>query len=91
MGNSNSLVRYVKNKAYGHQEVKILMCGRSLKSIAADALTTAVHVIMLYVHGKGLDAVGKSTILYKLKLGEVVTTVPTIGKTGYILLFPICQ
>ncbi|KAI9225137.1 ADP-ribosylation factor [Blastocladiella britannica] len=27
----------------------------------------------------GLDAAGKTTILYKLKLGEVVTTVPTIG------------
>jgi ADP-ribosylation factor protein 1 len=27
----------------------------------------------------GLDAAGKSTILYKLKLGEVVHTVPTIG------------
>ena len=28
----------------------------------------------------GLDAAGKTTILYKLKLGEVVTTIPTIGK-----------
>ncbi|KAJ3284620.1 Arf GTPase arf1 [Rhizoclosmatium sp. JEL0117] len=27
----------------------------------------------------GLDAAGKSTILWKLKLGEVVTTLPTIG------------
>ncbi|KAK1932662.1 ADP-ribosylation factor family protein [Babesia divergens] len=27
----------------------------------------------------GLDASGKTTILYKLKLGEVVTTIPTIG------------
>jgi len=27
----------------------------------------------------GLDAAGKTTILYRLKLGEVVTTVPTIG------------
>jgi small GTP-binding protein len=27
----------------------------------------------------GLDAAGKTTVLYKLKLGEVVTTVPTIG------------
>ena len=30
----------------------------------------------------GLDAAGKTTILYKLKLGEIVTTIPTIGK-GY--------
>ena len=28
-----------------------------------------------------LDAAGKTTILYKLKLGEVVTTIPTIGTT----------
>jgi len=28
----------------------------------------------------GLDAAGKTTILYKLKLGEIVTTIPTIGE-----------
>lgn len=33
----------------------------------------------------GLDAAGKTTILYKLKLGEIVTTIPTIGK--YITFF----
>ncbi|XP_017782345.1 PREDICTED: ADP-ribosylation factor 4-like [Nicrophorus vespilloides] len=27
----------------------------------------------------GLDCAGKTTILYKLKLGEIVTTMPTIG------------
>merc|ERR1719330_468324 len=27
----------------------------------------------------GLDAAGKTTILYKLKLGEVVTSIPTVG------------
>ena len=27
----------------------------------------------------GLDAAGKTTILYKLKLGENVVTIPTIG------------
>ena len=27
----------------------------------------------------GLDAAGKTTILYKLKLGEIVTTISTIG------------
>ncbi|GLJ51661.1 hypothetical protein SUGI_1097860 [Cryptomeria japonica] len=27
----------------------------------------------------GLDAAGKTTILYKLKLGEIVTIIPTIG------------
>ena len=33
----------------------------------------------------GLDAAGKTTILYKLKLGEIVTTIPTIGKTILIV------
>jgi len=33
-----------------------------------------VKIIML-----GLDAAGKTTILYKLKFGEVVSTIPTIG------------
>ncbi|KAJ4967203.1 hypothetical protein NE237_019052 [Protea cynaroides] len=27
----------------------------------------------------GLDAAGKTTILYKLKLGQIVNTIPTIG------------
>ncbi|KAI3839861.1 hypothetical protein MKW98_010166 [Papaver atlanticum] len=27
----------------------------------------------------GLDAAGKTTILYKLRLGEIVSTIPTIG------------
>lgn len=31
----------------------------------------------------GLDAAGKTTILYKLKLGEIVTTIPTIGKFSH--------
>ena len=30
----------------------------------------------------GLDAAGKTTILYKLKLGEIVTTIPTIGSSA---------
>lgn len=33
-----------------------------------------VRILMI-----GLDSAGKTTILYKLKLGEIVTTVPTIG------------
>lgn len=34
----------------------------------------------------GLDAAGKTTILYKLKLGEIVTTIPTIGKYKHIYI-----
>lgn len=40
---------------------------------------------LLFSSVVGLDAAGKTTILYKLKLGEIVTTIPTIGKknSGY--------
>ncbi|KAF7375781.1 ADP-ribosylation factor [Mycena sanguinolenta] len=34
---------------------------------------------LLLMSRVGLDAAGKTTILYKLKLGEIVTTIPTIG------------
>ena len=27
----------------------------------------------------GLDAAGKTTILYKMKLNELITTIPTVG------------
>jgi len=45
--------------------------GISLKSILP---ATEKRVLFL-----GLDASGKTTMLYKLKLGELVTTIPTIG------------
>ncbi|XP_033829918.1 ADP-ribosylation factor 4-like [Periophthalmus magnuspinnatus] len=35
---------------------------------------TPVRILMV-----GLDAAGKTTILYRMKLNEVVTTIPTIG------------
>jgi len=35
---------------------------------------------IIYVSFTGLDAAGKTTILYKLHIGEVLSTVPTIGK-----------
>jgi len=35
---------------------------------------TALRILMV-----GLDAAGKTTILYKLKIGQVLTTIPTIG------------
>jgi len=37
----------------------------------------------------GLDAAGKTTILYKLKLGEIVTTIPTIGKVFVSLQYKL--
>jgi GTPase SAR1 family protein len=40
----------------------------------------AIRILML-----GLDNAGKTTILYKLKLGEIVTTIPTIGKFLWVV------
>ncbi|KAI6079932.1 ADP-ribosylation factor 5 [Aix galericulata] len=53
----------------------------------AAAMGLTVSAIFSRIFGKkqmrilmvGLDAAGKTTILYKLKLGEIVTTIPTIG------------
>lgn len=38
----------------------------------------------------GLDAAGKTTILYKLKLGEIVSTVATIGMLLHSVSFSWC-
>ena len=45
----------------------------------SDAGFTSL-LCLLRVVSVGLDAAGKTTILYKLKLGEIVTTIPTIGE-----------
>lgn len=39
----------------------------------------STNVLNIEIVSVGLDAAGKTTILYKLKLGEIVTTIPTIG------------
>lgn len=48
----------------------------SLGQVAAHPKSSATFLSSKQV---GLDAAGKTTILYKMKLGEVVTTMPTIG------------
>jgi len=56
-------------------------------SILAEAKFYKISPLVLLLGPKrelrvlaiGLDFAGKTTILYKLKLGEVVTTIPTIG------------
>jgi len=49
--------------------------GHTLSSSWARCFGKAERRVLI----TGLDAAGKTTILYKLKLGEVVTTIPTIG------------
>ncbi|KAH7301579.1 hypothetical protein KP509_23G033100, partial [Ceratopteris richardii] len=41
-----------------------------------------MHILMV-----GLDAGSKTTILYKLKLGEITTTIPTIDSPSLEALF----
>merc|ERR1712176_756316 len=50
--------------------------GLTLAQKIFKLLTSKKEMRILMV---GLDAAGKTTILYKLKLGEIVTTIPTIG------------
>ena len=35
----------------------------------------------------GLDSAGKTTILYKLKIGETVDTLPTVGIYYYFISY----
>ena len=39
----------------------------------------------------GLDAAGKTTILFQLKLGEVVSSIPTIGFNVETVEFKNCK
>lgn len=59
---------------FGKKEMRILM-GKPWSH-----LDLVCFVILFFFILVGLDAAGKTTILYKLKLGEIVTTIPTIGK-----------
>ena len=46
----------------------------NLSQVLSEFGTRNTRILLL-----GLDAAGKTTILYKLKLNETVTTIPTIG------------
>ncbi|KAF9076445.1 ADP-ribosylation factor family-domain-containing protein [Rhodocollybia butyracea] len=46
----------------------------SLSSLVRWSKDQDVRILML-----GLDSAGKTTILYRLQIGEVVSTIPTIG------------
>jgi ADP-ribosylation factor 1/2 len=46
---------------------------------------------MRHLFSTGLDAAGKTTILYKLHIGEVLSTVPTIGKNMLLIQGCLCE
>ncbi|KAL7151030.1 hypothetical protein ABFS83_04G004200 [Erythranthe nasuta] len=54
---------------FGKREMRILVADAD-----ADAGKTEMRILMI-----GIDDAGKTTILSKLKFGEIVTTVPTFG------------
>lgn len=63
----------------------------SVETVSAMGLAISRLVKMLFAKKEmrilmvGLDAAGKTTILYKLKLGEIVTTIPTIGTYSWLI------
>ena len=80
MGIGGSALKRLCHRLYGDKEIRILMCGKG----TGPKKVWPLHMRIVFqlnpaCHFKGLDAAGKTTIMYKLKLGEVVTTIPTIG------------
>lgn len=55
--------------------ISVVVMGLTISSV----LTRLFGKKQMRILMVGLDAAGKTTILYKLKLGEIVTTIPTIG------------
>jgi len=62
---------------FGKKEMRILMVGLD----AAGQFQDKKFPIYSFFFFSG-----KTTILYKLKLGEIVTTIPTIGKNILFLI-----
>lgn len=74
-------------RLFGKQQMRILM-GKKQEFLCRHLgkchpiivfLFKLIISLVFYSNAVGLDAAGKTTILYKLKLGEIVTTIPTIG------------
>ena len=78
------------NRLFSKKEIRILMV-RAPLAVDATAFffrrrapSSQIHRLIAKPRAFSIsagwsDAAGKTTILYKLKLGEIVTTIPTIG------------
>lgn len=62
-------------RLFGKKQMQILMGSGEVQLVPSNHCYRSCDFLIIV----GLDAAGKTTILYKLKLGEVATTVPTIG------------
>ncbi|CAM0954919.1 unnamed protein product [Alopecurus aequalis] len=63
----------------GHQEASRSRAGAKMGLTFTKLFSRLFAKKEMRILMVGLDAAGKTTILYKLKLGEIVTTIPTIG------------
>lgn len=63
-----------RHKQHEPIDKNITMGGQLSKMMGKIFGSKEMRLLML-----GLDAAGKTTILYKLKLGQDVTTIPTVG------------
>ncbi|KAK6074646.1 ADP-ribosylation factor [Seiridium cupressi] len=72
---SSSRAGLIVSNAKYRASINVAIMGLSISKLF-DKLWGKKEMRILMV---GLDAAGKTTILYKLKLGEIVTTIPTIG------------
>jgi GTPase SAR1 family protein len=61
-----------------------ILLSRLYDALSSFSSETPARILML-----GLDAAGKTTILYKVKLNETVQTIPTIGKELSFLFLSI--
>ena len=57
----------------------VIDMGQNLGIIASGIIGTDIFIRKGRALMLGLDGAGKTTILYKLKIGEVVSSIPTIG------------
>lgn len=63
------------SKIFGNKEMRILMLGNYHTNVSKSTQSDT----FFFLTQIGLDSAGKTTILYKLKLGQSVTTIPTVG------------
>ncbi|KAG1755507.1 ADP-ribosylation factor family-domain-containing protein [Suillus lakei] len=77
-GKSPRVTKQRENRHNHMTHIKYFTAAAKIRSqdLSDSWLFTRQETKLLMV---GLDGAGKTTILYKLKLGEVVTTIPTIG------------
>jgi hypothetical protein len=81
--NTNSLLKTSKHKPLEKQEKMGLNFSRIWDRFFFVDKDRRILMV-------GLDAAGKTTILYKLKLGDLVNTIPTIGESLAIFRLLVC-